>query len=222
VAQRRGHAVSRQSSPTPDEITRFCEPTLLASRTAPRFHHHPFEVLESGRLFRALGGYFAPLTHKGEGISPPISGAKKVVFAPKRLGDAPDHEPSIATRPLFGPARAIDPAKIPGRRWPTGSRRKITLTLAQLCHPVWPTEWAAGRTDPVTILGPPTRPAIRPRKRRWEGRSASGYDINKLNPPHHMTSYVYAVRALRTNARGETAPTIRAITGSRLRSEVSA
>jgi len=87
---------------SPDEITTLVSQLFLGIRLeCAKCHQHPFEKW-SQEDFYSFAAYFAKVKHKGEGVSPPISGGEEVVY----IGDKgevrhPITNKVLEPRPLF-------------------------------------------------------------------------------------------------------------------------
>ncbi len=194
-AWRNGAATLFRDRRTPDEITPVISQLFLGIRLeCAKCHHHPFEVWGQDDFY-GLAAYFARVAHKGEGISPPISGGEEVVY----VADAgsvrhPITREVMEPRPLFGEARPIAPGEDPRQalaEWITADDNPFFAQVA--VNRVWAELMGRGLTEPVDDLratNPPSNPAL------LEALAADfrkqGYDLKKLIR-QIMTSHVYAI-----------------------------
>jgi hypothetical protein len=80
-----------------------------------RCHHHPNEKWSQADYYQ-LAAYFGPVKHKGQGISPPISGlAERIWFAPGGEVKHPVTGELMKPRPPDGEDTQIDPETDPRR-----------------------------------------------------------------------------------------------------------
>lgn len=192
---RNGAATLFRDRRTPDEITPIVSQLFLGIRLeCAKCHHHPFEVW-SQHDFYSLAAYFARVTHKGEGLSPPISGGEEVVFvAPSGSVSHPITGQVLEPRPLFGKARAIEIGEDPRAAladWITSSENTYFAQVA--VNRVWADLMGRGLVDPVDDLratNPPSNPALL--AALADDLRQQGYDLKKLMR-RIMTSYVYAL-----------------------------
>lgn len=198
---RNGAATLFRDRRTPDEITPVVSQLFLGIRLeCAKCHHHPFEAWAQ-EDFYSLAAYFARVTHKGEGISPPISGGEEVVYvAPSGSVAHPITGKTLEPRPLFGEARAIGDGEDPRAvvaEWIASPKNPYFAQVA--VNRVWADLMGRGLVDPVDDLratNPPSNPALL--KALGESFAADGYDFKKLLRTI-MTSYVYGIS-------GETTP----------------
>ena len=126
---RNGAATLFRDRREPDEITTMVSQLFLGIRLeCAKCHHHPFEVWGQDDFY-SLAAYFARVGHKGEGISPPISGGEEIIFvADSGTVSIRSAGKLLAPRRCSArPARST-PTKTRARRWPTGSPRPRTRT----------------------------------------------------------------------------------------------
>ena len=173
-AWRNGAATWFRDRRTPDEITPVVSQLFLGIRLeCAKCHHHPFEVWSQDDFY-SLAAYFARVTHKGQGISSPISGGEEVIFvADSGSVQHPVTREVLEPRPLFGTARPIAPGEDPRRAladWLTSADNPYFAQVA--VNRVWAELMGAGWSIRSTICGPPIRRAIRPCCRRWPMTSA--------------------------------------------------
>ncbi len=192
---RNGAATLFRDRRTPDEITPVVSQLFLGIRLeCAKCHHHPFEVWGQ-EDFYSLAAYFARVAHKGEGISPPISGGEEVVFvAPSGSVKHPITGEVLEPRPLFGEARPIAEGEDPRTVVADWIASKDNPYFAQTAaNRVWADLMGRGLVDPVDDLratNPPSNPELL--KALGESFAADGFDFKKLLRTI-MTSYVYGI-----------------------------
>ncbi len=198
---RNGAATLFRDRRTPDEITPVVSQLFLGIRLeCAKCHHHPFEVWGQ-EDFYSLAAYFARVTHKGQGISPPISGGEEVVFvAASGSVKHPITGQVLEPKPLFGEARPIaageDPRAVVAE-WIASPSNPYFAQVA--VNRVWADLMGRGLVDPVDDLratNPPSNPELL--KALGESFAADDFDFKKLLRTI-MTSYVYGLS-------GETTP----------------
>jgi hypothetical protein len=104
-----GAAVLFRDRRSPDEITTIVSQLFLGIRLeCAKCHHHPFEKWSQDDYY-SFAAYFAKLRHKGEGLSPPISGGEEVVFSGGK-GEVthPITGKALVPRPLFDVGRVAN------------------------------------------------------------------------------------------------------------------
>ncbi|MEX2113252.1 MAG: DUF1549 and DUF1553 domain-containing protein [Pirellulales bacterium] len=198
---RNGAATLFRDRRTPDEITPVVSQLFLGIRLeCAKCHHHPFEVWGQ-EDFYSLAAYFARVTHKGQGISPPISGGEEVVYvAPSGSVTHPITGQVLEPKPLFGEARPIAAGEDPRlvvAQWIASPSNPYFAQVA--VNRVWADLMGRGLVDPVDDLratNPPSNPQLL--KALGESFAADGFDFKKLLRTI-MTSYVYGLS-------GETTP----------------
>jgi hypothetical protein len=182
---------------TPDEITPVVSQLFLGIRLeCAKCHHHPFEVWSQDDFY-SLAAYFARIRHKGEGISPPISGGEEVVF----VGDSgsvshPITGKVLEPKPLFGQARAVAAGEDPREALADWITQDNPYFAQVAVNRVWADLMGRGLVDPVDDLratNPPSNPALL--SALADDFRAQGYDFKKLIR-RIMTSYVYSLSSL--------------------------
>src|SRR5262249_5123475 len=145
--------------------------------------------------FYSLAAYFARLGHKGQGVSPPISGGEEMIFtADKGSVKHPLTGEELAPKPLFGEAPAIDPEGDPRdalAAWMTADSNPFFPRV--MANRLWNELMGRGIVDPVDDLratNPPTNPALLDALAEEFRRQK--YDQKKLLRTI-MTSYVYGL-----------------------------
>jgi hypothetical protein len=192
---RNGAATWFRDRRTSDEITPVVSQLFLGIRLeCAKCHHHPFEVW-SQHDFYSLAAYFARVTHKGEGLSPPISGGEEVVYVAESGSVAhPTTGQVLEPRPLFGKARAIAAGEDPREAladWITSNDNEYFARV--VVNRVWAELMGRGLVDPVDDLratNPPSNPALL--AALADDFRHQGYDLKKLLR-RIMTSHVYGL-----------------------------
>ncbi|MFN6105974.1 MAG: DUF1549 and DUF1553 domain-containing protein [Planctomycetaceae bacterium] len=78
---RHGQAVVFRDRPDTVEIASSVSQLFLGVRLeCAKCHHHPFEVWSQDDFF-GFAAFFTRIGHKGEGLSPPISGGQEMIFS---------------------------------------------------------------------------------------------------------------------------------------------
>ena len=195
---RNGAATLFRDRRTPDEITPIVGQLFLGIRLeCAKCHHHPFEVWSQDDFY-SLAAYFARVTHKGEGISPPISGGEEIVFvAPTGSVVHPITQKVLEPKPLFGTARAIEAGEDPREvlaDWITSEANPYFAQVA--VNRVWADLMGRGLVDPVDDLratNPPSNAALL--AALADDFRRQGYDMKKLLRGI-LTSYAYALSSV--------------------------
>jgi len=198
---RNGAATLFRDRRTPDEITPIVSQLFLGVRLeCAKCHHHPFEVWGQDDFY-SLAAYFARVTHKGESLSPPISGGEEVVFvAPSGTVAHPITKQPLEPRPLLGQARPIAAGEDPREAladWMTAPDNPFFAVV--MANRVWADLMGRGLVDPVDDIrgtNPPSNPALL--AALADDFRQQGYDIKKL-VRRIMTSYVYGLASLPTD-----------------------
>ncbi len=180
---RNGAATLFRDRRTPDEITPIVSQLFLGIRLeCAKCHHHPFEVWSQDDFY-SLAAYFARVTHKGEGISPPISGGEEIVFvADSGSVTHPITRQVLEPRPLFGTARRIEPGEDPREALADWIVSPQNPYFAQVgVNRVWADLMGRGLVDPVDDLratNPPSNPVLL--AALADDFRAGGWDLKKL------------------------------------------
>ncbi len=114
---RNGATVVFRDRREPDEIATMVSQLFLGVRMeCAKCHHHPFEIWSQDDFY-SLAAFFARVSRKGQGVSPPISGGEEIVFvgAGKGAVKHPVTGQTLAPRPLLGKSPAIDEETDPRR-----------------------------------------------------------------------------------------------------------
>src|SRR4051812_39575751 len=192
---RNGAAVVFRDRREPDEITTMVSQLFLGVRLdCARCHHHPFEVWSQDDFY-SLAAYFARLGHKGQGVSPPISGGEEVIFTkPTGTVKHPVSGKELPPRPLFGKAADVtadrDPREVLAD-WVTSQDNPYFAKV--IVNRVWADLMGRGIVDPVDDLRATNPPANGP---LLDALAAdfrkNGCDLKKLIRTI-STSYVYGL-----------------------------
>lgn len=115
----------------PEEATTIiCQLFLGIRLDCAKCHHHPFEIWSQDDFY-SMAAYFARLGHRGEGVSPPISGGEETLFtAESGKVKHPVHGKYMDPRPLFG-----EPFKTPSDADP---RESLALWITSPENPYFP------------------------------------------------------------------------------------
>lgn len=172
---------------SPDEMGTLISQLFLGIRLdCAKCHHHPFERW-SQQDFYQFSAYFAKVSYKGTGLSPPISGGEETVFASTKgsvshpltgetMTPTPLYEVAIsndatASEPLDPREKLAD--------WMT-SRENEFFAKVQV-NRTWAILMGRGLVEPVDDLrttNPPTNPKLL--DALADDFQASGYDFKKL------------------------------------------
>jgi hypothetical protein len=156
-----GAAVLYRDRRQPEEITTLVSQLFLGIRLeCAKCHHHPFEKWSQDDFY-SFAAYFAHVGHKGQGVSPPISGGEETVLLakPGEVSHPLTGEP-LAPRPLFGEASAIaDPADARPQlaEWITSADNPFFAHV--IVNRVWADLMGRGIVEPIDDLratNPPT------------------------------------------------------------------
>jgi hypothetical protein len=192
---RNGAATVFRDRRTPDEITPVVSQLFLGIRLeCAKCHHHPFEVWSQDDFY-SLAAYFARVSHKGEGISPPISGGEEIVLvADSGTVAHPITGKTLDPRPLYGQARPIEAGEDPRAAladWITSADNPYFAQVA--ANRVWADLMGRGLVDPVDDIratNPPSNPKLL--AALADDFRTGGFDLKKL-VRRIMTSYVYGL-----------------------------
>ena len=183
---------------SPDEVTTMVSQLFLGVRLeCAKCHHHPFEIWGQNDFY-SLAAYFAHVDHKGQGVSPPISGGEEVFFTSNKGSVThPTTGKKMSPRPLFGEARDIKPDEDPRlalAEWLTADANTYFREVA--VNRVWAELLGRGLVDPVDDLratNPPSNAELL--KALADEFQRQGYDLKKLIRLI-TTSYVYGLSSL--------------------------
>jgi hypothetical protein len=183
----------------PEEITTaVCQLFLGVRLDCARCHHHPFEVWGQDHFY-GMAAFFARVGRKGDGLSPPISGAEEMVF----VGETGSVVHPLTGQPMAPtPLRAAAAAEIAPDEdprvalaaWMTAPENEFFAKAG--ANRVWSELMGRGIVEPVDDLrttNPPTNAPL------LEALAAfyreNGFDQKKLLR-EIATSYVYQLSSL--------------------------
>ena len=145
-------------------------------------HHHPFEVWSQDDFF-GFASFFSRVGHKGEGLSPPISGGEEMIFT-KASGELQHGRTGLSVPPktLTGAPVTIGPEDDPREvlvSWMTDSSNPYFPRV--MANRVWAEIMGRGLVDPVDDIRA-TNPASNEMLLNHLSREfqQQGYDIKKL------------------------------------------
>jgi hypothetical protein len=167
----------------PEEATTIiCQLFLGIRLDCAKCHHHPFEIWSQDDFY-SMAAYFARLGHRGEGVSPPISGGEEILFtAASGSVKHPVHGKLMVPKPLFGKTGEISDNADPREslaQWITSSDNPYFSRV--IVNRVWADLMGRGLVEPVDDLratNPATNGVL------LESLAAEfrkqGYDLKKL------------------------------------------
>ena len=180
---RYGAVVVFRDRPEPIEIASSVSQLFLGTRLeCAKCHHHPFEVWSQDDFF-GFASFFSRVGHKGEGLSPPISGGEEMMFTTPagqlrhgRTGEL------VEPKTLAGPTLKIGPDDDPREvlvAWMTDSSNPFFAKV--MANRVWAEIMGHGLVDPVDDLRA-TNPATNEPLLNYlaDDFRQNGYDIKKL------------------------------------------
>lgn len=192
---RYGAVVVFRDRPEPIEIASSVSQLFLGTRLeCAKCHHHPFEVWSQDDFY-GFASFFSRIGHKGEGLSPPISGGEEMMFTTPagqlrhgRTGEL------VEPKTLAGPTLKIGPDDDPREvlaAWMTESSNPFFAKV--MANRVWAEIMGHGLVDPVDDLRA-TNPATNEALLNYlaEDFRQNGYDIKKLISTI-MNSYVFGL-----------------------------
>lgn len=180
---REGHVTLYRDRRSPDELTTIVSQLFLGVRLeCAKCHHHPFEVYGQDDFY-SFAAYFAKVSFKGTGLSPPISGSEEFVYAAES-GEVrhPLTNEVLPPRPLFGeapPIAAGEDPRVAFAHWLTSPDNPyFSRTQA---NRIWADLMGIGLVEPVDDLRA-TNPPVNPELLAALGKyfSDNGYDLKKL------------------------------------------
>ena len=162
-------------------------------------HHHPFEVWSQDDFF-GFAAFFSRVGHKGQGLSPPISGGEESIYS-KSSGQLNHGRTGLPVLPktLTGVPLTLGPDEDPREAlaaWMTDSSNPYFPKV--MANRVWAEIMGQGLVDPVDDIratNPATNEALLDHL-AFEFRQ-QGYDIKKLIR-HIMTSHVFGLSSTPT------------------------
>ena len=162
---RNGATVIFRDRPEPIEIGASVSQLFLGVRLeCAKCHHHPFEVWSQDDFF-GFASFFSRVGHKGEGLSPPISGGEEIIFTTNsgqlnhgRTG-LPVPPKTLTGLPLtLGPE--VDPREVLAAWMTETSNPYFSRVMA---NRIWTEVMGRGLVDPVDDIratNPPSNEAL--------------------------------------------------------------
>lgn len=197
---RNGATVIFRDRPGAVEIGASVSQLFLGIRLeCAKCHHHPFEVWSQDDFY-GFASFFSRVGHKGEGLSPPISGGEEMIFtmAAGQLNHGRTGQP-VAPKTLKGSAQTIGPEDDPREAlvsWMTDSANPYFPRV--MANRVWAEIMGQGLVDPVDDIRA-TNPASNEALLDYlaEDFRQQGFDIKSLIK-RIMTSYVFGLASTPT------------------------
>lgn len=180
---RNGAVVIFRDRREPEEISTMVSQLFLGVRLdCAKCHQHPSEIW-SQKDFYSFASFFARMTRKGTGLSPPISGSEEIFFV-KDSGTTkhPLTGEALLPTPLLGEPMEIPAGKDPREvlaDWMTDPKNPYFAHV--MVNRVWGDLMGRGLVDPIDDIratNPPTNAALL--NALAEDFKANGYDIKKL------------------------------------------
>jgi hypothetical protein len=192
---RNGAVVVFRDRPLPTEMGASVSQLFLGVRLeCAKCHHHPFEVWSQDDFF-GFASFFSRVGHKGEGLSPPISGGEEMIYTlpAGQLTHGRTGLP-VAPKTLAGSELTIGPEQDPREilvAWMTESSNPYFAKV--MANRVWAEIMGHGFVDPVDDIRA-TNPASNDALLDHLATDfrQQGYDIKKLIRAI-MTSYVFGL-----------------------------
>ena len=213
---RNGATVIFRDRREPAEITTMVSQLFLGIRLdCARCHHHPFEVWGQDDFY-SFAAYFARVGHKGEGVSPPISGGEEVVYT-AATGQVrhPITDRVMTPRPLFGKAGPLEEERDPRQvlaDWIVSPENPYFARV--IVNRVWADLMGRGMVEPVDDLRATNPPSNGP---LLDALAAdfrkNGHDLKKLIRTI-TTSHVYGLAPCQPTATRRIRATTHATTAS--------
>lgn len=180
---RNGAAVIFRDRPDPVEIGASVSQLFLGVRLeCAKCHHHPFEVWSQDDFF-GFASFFSRVGHKGEGLSPPISGGEEMIFTTSsgQLNHGRTGVP-VSPRTLAGAPLTLGPEQDPREvlaEWMTAPTNPYFAKV--MANRVWAELMGQGFVDPVDDIRATNPPSNEPLLDYLAGDfRQQGYDIKKL------------------------------------------
>ncbi|HTI50262.1 MAG TPA: DUF1549 domain-containing protein, partial [Planctomycetaceae bacterium] len=192
---RHGAMVIFRDRPDAVEIASSVSQLFLGVRLeCAKCHHHPFEVWSQDDFY-GFASFFSRIGHKGEGLSPPISGGEEMIFTTNAgvLAHGRTGEP-VLPKTLAGSALTIGPDEDPREvlaAWMTDPANPFFAKV--MANRVWAEIMGQGIVDPVDDLRA-TNPASNEPLLDYLAADfrQQGFDIKKLIR-RIVTSYVFSL-----------------------------
>ena len=168
---------------SPDEVATMVSQLFVGVRLdCAKCHHHPFEKWGQDDFY-SFAAYFAEIGHKGNGVSPPISGSEEFFFnSDKGKVRHPVTDEVMTARPLFGEAPAASAEtdlRVVLAHWLTSTQNPLFGQV--MANRVWADLMSGGLVEPVDDLratNPPTNGPLL--KALGECFRDSGYSLTEL------------------------------------------
>lgn len=192
---RNGATVIFRDRPDTVEIGASVSQLFLGVRLeCAKCHHHPFEVWSQDDFY-GFASFFSRVGHKGDGLSPPISGGEEMIFT-RPAGQLNHGRTGVAVLPktLTGTPLTLGPESDPREvlvDWMTAPTNPFFAKV--MANRVWAEIMGIGFVDPVDDLRA-TNPASNEPLLDFLATDfrQQGYDIKKLIRKI-MTSYVFGL-----------------------------
>ncbi len=160
-----GAATLYRDRRSPDEVATLTSQLFLGVRLeCAKCHHHPFERWSQADFYQ-FAAYFAKVSYKGTGLSPPISGGEEsVITSTSGAVSHPVTGETMQPTPLFGSApttAAGDDPRESLAKWMTSVENDYFAKVQ--VNRVWSILMGRGIVEPVDDLrrtNPPTNPEL--------------------------------------------------------------
>lgn len=178
-----GAAVIFRDRPESIEIASSVSQLFLGVRLeCAKCHHHPFEVWSQDDFY-GFASFFSRVGHKGEGLSPPISGGEEIIFT-RESGSLAHGRTGVPVLPktLNGETLNLGPDEDPRQvlaAWMTSTSNPYFPRV--MANRVWAELMGHGLVDPVDDIRA-TNPASNEALLDYLATEFQqhGYDIKKL------------------------------------------
>ena len=198
---RNGNTTLFRDRRSPDELTTIVSQLFLGVRLeCAKCHHHPFEVYGQ-EDFYSFAAYFAKISRKGRGVSPPISGSEEFIFTGSK-GEVrhPLTNEVLSPQPLYGTAPEITEGSDPREALATWLTSPENHYFCQtMANRIWTDLMTVGLVTPVDDLRA-TNPATNPELLTYLGNylAENDFDIKKL-VRHIVLSNAYSLSSIPTS-----------------------
>ncbi|HLW68409.1 MAG TPA: DUF1549 domain-containing protein [Gemmataceae bacterium] len=190
-----GAAVIFRDRPEPVELGASISQLFLGTRLeCAKCHHHPFEVWGQDDFF-GFAAFFARVGHKGQGLSPPISGGEEMIYTTE-TGQLKHGRTGATVTPklLAGAPLTLGPNDDPREalaEWMTSPDNPFFAKV--MANRIWKDVMGQGLVEPVDDLRATNPPSNGPLLDALaEDFRKQGYDIKKLIR-EIMASYVFSL-----------------------------
>lgn len=195
-----GAAVIFRDRPESIEIASSVSQIFLGIRLeCAKCHHHPFEVWSQDDFY-GFASFFSRVGHKGEGLSPPISGGEEIIFT-RESGTLNHGRTGLPVQPktLNGNTLTLSAEEDPREvlaTWMTGTSNPYFSRV--MANRVWSEIMGHGLVDPVDDIRA-TNPASNEPLLDYLAQEfqRQGYDIKKLIRTI-VSSHVFALSSIPT------------------------